>query len=229
MGQFEVVSPTVNHYRGGMRANYTVEKCSFFQRQGETMLHSKTYYIAAMETDWDYSPNRTWEAEMFRGQESPATVFLDKQGGFIGSRETMLHSKTYYIAAMETDWDYSPNRTWEAEMFRGQESPATVFLDKQGGFIGSRYKKVVYRQFTNDKFTKQVERTPDMEHLGIMGPMIHADVGDKIKVVFKNMASRPYSIHAHGVKTETPDVYHTKPGETHTYYWYVTKNTGPTT
>lgn len=123
------------------------------------------------------------------------------------------------------------------------------------------------------------------------GPMIHASVGDKVKVVFKNMASRPYSIHAHGVKTETPDVYHTKPGkerqnlcwhqggqsrniwkrkfhkmpqsncefifcclikwkhvwlwfsacvlvgliyimsfpgETHTYYWYVTKNTGPT-
>ncbi len=42
--------------------------------------------------------------------------------------------------------------------------------------------------------------------------MIHVDVGDKVKVVFKNMASRPYSIHAHGVKTETPDVYHTKPG-----------------
>lgn len=42
--------------------------------------------------------------------------------------------------------------------------------------------------------------------------MIHADVGDKVKVVFKNMASRPYSIYAHGVKTETPDVYHTQPG-----------------
>ncbi|XP_053179120.1 ceruloplasmin [Scomber japonicus] len=177
MGQFEVVSATLNHYRAGMRANYTVQKCSVFQRQGETM----------------------------------------------------LHSKTYYIAAMEMDWDYSPNRTWEAEMFRGMENPAPVFLDQQGGFIGSRYKKVVYRQFTNDKFTTQKERSPDMEHLGIMGPMIHADVGDKVKVVFKNMATRPYSIHAHGVKTETPDVYHTKPGETHTYYWYVTKNTGPTT
>uniref|UniRef100_A0A671YSR9 ferroxidase n=1 Tax=Sparus aurata TaxID=8175 RepID=A0A671YSR9_SPAAU len=177
MGQFEVVSPTVNNYRGGMRANYTVQKCSLFQRQGEVM----------------------------------------------------LHSKTYYIAAMEMDWDYSPNRTWETEMFRGMANPAPVFLDKAGGFIGSRYKKVVYRQFTNDKFTKQVERTADMEHLGIMGPIIHADVGDKVKVVFKNMASRSYSIHAHGVKTETPDVHPTGAGETHTYYWYVTKKTGPTT
>uniref|UniRef100_H2VCE2 Ceruloplasmin n=1 Tax=Takifugu rubripes TaxID=31033 RepID=H2VCE2_TAKRU len=177
MGQFEVVSPTVSNYRGGMRANYTVEKCGLFQRQSEIM----------------------------------------------------LHSKTYYIAAVEIEWDYSPSRIWETENFRGQESPGSVFLDKQAGFIGSRYKKVVYRQFTSDKFTKQVERTADTEHLGIMGLMIHANVGDKVKVVFKNMASRPYSIHANGVKTDTPDVYHTKPGETHTYYWYVTKNTGPTT
>ena len=44
------------------------------------------------------------------------------------------------------------------------------------------------------------------------GPMIHADVGDKVTVVFKNMASRPYSIQAHGVKTETPDVHLTQPG-----------------
>ncbi|KAM4548230.1 ceruloplasmin [Odontesthes bonariensis] len=177
MGKFEVVSATVDHYRHGMRANYLVEKCGMFQRQGEVMLHSKTYYIAAMEMDWDYSPNRTFEAEMFLGHE---------------------------------------------------ENPALVFVDPSGGFIGSRYTKVVYRQFTNDKFVKQVERAADVEHLGIMGPMIHADVGDKVKVVFKNMATRPYSIHAHGVKTESPDVYQTKPGETHTYTWYVNKNTGPT-
>lgn len=43
--------------------------------------------------------------------------------------------------------------------------------------------------------------------------MIHADVGDKVIIVFKNMASRPYSIHAHGVKTETPDVHQTQPGK----------------
>lgn len=54
-------------------------------------------------------------------------------------------------------------------------SPGSVFLDKQAGFIGSRYKKVVYRQFTCDKFTKQVERTADMEHLGIMGMVSAGD------------------------------------------------------
>lgn len=44
------------------------------------------------------------------------------------------------------------------------------------------------------------------------GPQIHADVGDKVKIVFKNMATRPYSIHAHGVKTESSTVVPTFPG-----------------
>jgi len=69
-GQFEVVSATTTDYVAGMRANYTVGKCSMFQRQSETMLRSQTYYIAAMEMDWDYSPNRTWEKEMFDGLDS---------------------------------------------------------------------------------------------------------------------------------------------------------------
>ncbi|XP_034035380.1 ceruloplasmin [Thalassophryne amazonica] len=176
MGQFEVVSATVNDYRGGMRANYTVDKCSIFHRQGVTT----------------------------------------------------FHSKTYYIAAMEIEWDYAPNRTWVNDVKHGQDSTAQNFLSKEGGLIGSSYKKVVYRQFTNDKFTEQVERTADKEHLGIMGPIIHAKVDGTVEIVFKNMASRPYSIHAYGVKTASTDVYHTPPGKTHTYTWYAT-NAGPTT
>ncbi|KAM6963128.1 ceruloplasmin [Aplochiton taeniatus] len=179
MGQFEVVCATVDHYNGGMRANYTVEKCSMFNRQSEFRLHSKTYYVAAVETEWDYAPNRTWEEQMYNGLgSSPGSVFLKPQA--------------------------------------------------QGGFIGSRYKKVVYRQFTNNKFTNQVDRPADMEHLGILGPMLHADVGEKVNVVFKNMASRPYSIHAHGVRTDKPEVHLTQPGETHTYVWNIADTAGPT-
>lgn len=47
----------------------------------------------------------------------------------------------------------------------------------------------------------------------IQGPMLHGNVGEKVKIVFKNMARRPYSIHAHGVKTESPQVVATKPGK----------------
>lgn len=42
-------------------------------------------------------------------------------------------------------------------------------------------------------------RTPDEMHMGIIGPMIKAEVGDTIEIVFKNMASVDYSMHPHGV------------------------------
>lgn len=63
-GQFQVACKTTDHYHGGMRANYTVEKCHFWNRQSEVMLQQKKYYIAAVEIEWDYSPNRIWEEKM---------------------------------------------------------------------------------------------------------------------------------------------------------------------
>ena len=48
-------------------------------------------------------------------------------------------------------------------------------------------------------FTQQKQRNKEEEHLGIMGPMIKAEVGDTIEVIFKNLASREYSIHPHGL------------------------------
>lgn len=58
------------------------------------------------------------------------------------------------------------------------------------------YKKAVYKQYTNETFTTEI---PKPEWLGFLGPMIRAEVGDDIVVHMKNFASRPYSIHPHGV------------------------------
>lgn len=35
--------------------------------------------------------------------------------------------------------------------------------------IGGSYKKMVYREYTDDSFMKQKQRGPDEEHLGILG------------------------------------------------------------
>lgn len=48
-------------------------------------------------------------------------------------------------------------------------SPGNEYLKKDGKFIGSKYKKVLYREYTDETFTKPKERPADMEHLGIMG------------------------------------------------------------
>lgn len=139
----------------------------------------------------------------------------------------LFRTNTYYIAAEEIEWDYSPNRTWEHERhIHHGESPGDAFLNKGEKFIGSTYKKAVYRQYTDRTFTKRKERNEEEKHLGILGPLLIARTHEKVKIVFKNMASRPYSIYAHGVKTDGP-VVQTEPGQTQTYIWKIPERSGP--
>ncbi|XP_048190634.1 ceruloplasmin isoform X2 [Perognathus longimembris pacificus] len=138
-----------------------------------------------------------------------------------------LGKQTYHVAAVEVEWDYSPHREWEKELHNLQgQSASNVFLDKEEFYIGSKYKKVVYRQYTDSSFKVPVERKAEEEHLGILGPLLHANIGDTVTIVFKNMATRPYSIHAHGVKTQSPTVVPTQPGEVHTYVWEIPERSG---
>ena len=66
--------------------------------------------------------------------------------------------------------------------------------------IGHIYKKAMFQEFTDATFTTKKERKTDYEkHLGIMGPVIKVEVGDSVEVLFKNMASREYSVHSEGL------------------------------
>ncbi|XP_040610575.1 ceruloplasmin isoform X1 [Mesocricetus auratus] len=174
-GTFDVECLTTDHYTGGMKQKYTVNQCKQHSEDPTLYLGERTYYVAAVEVEWDYSPSRAWEKELHHLQE---------------------------------------------------QNVSNVFLDKEEFYIGSKYKKAVYRQFTDSTFKVQVKRKDEDVHLGILGPQIHADVGDKIRIVFKNMATRPYSIHAHGVKTESSTVVPTLPGETRTYVWQIPERSG---
>ncbi|MBV8374956.1 MAG: multicopper oxidase domain-containing protein [Candidatus Eremiobacteraeota bacterium] len=149
--------------------------------------------------------------------------------------------RTYYIAADEVRWNYAPGGINEVtgKPFDDLERPYAVH-DKH--HIGSVYWKAIYREYTDASFTTLKPRPPDQRYLGFVGPVIHAEVGDTIKVIFKNNASRPYSIHPHGV-------FYTKdaegmdyndgspaagklggavpPGQTYTYTWQVPERAGP--
>ncbi|KAG7260157.1 hypothetical protein CRUP_020888 [Coryphaenoides rupestris] len=104
---------------------------------------------------------------------------------------------TYYIAAEEILWDYAP------------QTPAYIdkdfkinYLDQGAQRIGSTYKKAVYTQYTDETFTVRSEDKQRKAEVGILGPVIRAQIRDVIKVVFKNMASKPYSIYPHGLMIE---------------------------
>ena len=73
-------------------------------------------------------------------------------------------------------------------------SDGYIFTRSDGPYLGKVYKKVRYHQYTDETFTTKIERNDT--YLGILGPLIMAETYDTIRVLFKNKASRPYSIHA---------------------------------
>ncbi|XP_077015484.1 ceruloplasmin-like [Tamandua tetradactyla] len=137
--------------------------------------------------------------------------------------------KTIYIAAEEIIWDYTPSKKWERELHRLQgRNISSIYLERTGTFLGSEYKKIVYRQYDDVTFTNQTERNEEEKHLDILGPLIFAKPGQVLRIVFKNKGTRPHSIHAHGVKTNSSTVLPTQPGEIQTYIWQIPERTGPT-
>jgi FtsP/CotA-like multicopper oxidase with cupredoxin domain len=150
--------------------------------------------------------------------------------------------RTYYVAADEMDWEYSPLRmnVINGEKYHFQDIPDSKgMLDPNA----TRYRKVLFREYTDATFASLKPRTEAWAHLGILGPLIRAEVGDTIHVVFKNNASRAYSLHPHGVfyaKDSEGAAYKDNstdkdkgddsvaPGATYTYVWLVPERAGPT-
>lgn len=67
-GTFDVECLTTDHYKGGMKQKYTVNRCKR-PEDSPPCLGERTYYIAAVEVEWDYSPHREWEKELHHLQE----------------------------------------------------------------------------------------------------------------------------------------------------------------
>lgn len=149
--------------------------------------------------------------------------------------------RTYYIAADEVTWDYAPAHAdlIHDQPFHYQDDPASKgLLDPNA----TAYRKVLYREYTDSTFSTLKPRSANWQHLGILGPLIRAEVGDTIRLVFRNHASRPYSVHPHGVGyaknaegasyadgTSAADKADdaVAPGATYTYVWPVPERAGP--
>ena len=149
-------------------------------------------------------------------------------------------TRTYYIAVDEIDWDYTPLGK-DNMMGMAPDKNSKMFFESDKHQIGHIYRKAVYREYTDATFTKLKPRAPEWEHLGVLGPAIHAEVGDTIQIFFKNNGTQSYSMHPHGVLYEKAsegsyyndganDPSHNgvvAPGGTHTYIWQVPERAGP--
>ena len=155
--------------------------------------------------------------------------------------------RTYYIAAEEVEWDYAP---LGIDIMTGKpfEGTSAAYTQPGPNHIGHIYRKAVYREYTDSTFATRKARAPEDEYLGLLGPILHVEVGDTIKVIFKNNTSRPYSMsmpndvfrakHATGTgkeldaegeiadpNAEPEDT--VQPGATFNYEWDVPELAGP--
>jgi len=152
------------------------------------------------------------------------------------------HTRTYYVAADTVVWDYAPGP--EINLITGQpyDSTALANVGNDSVNIGHRFLKAIYREYTDSTFTTLKPRDAAWEHLGILGPLLRAVVGDTVRVVFRNNTPRPASMHPHGVfyaKSSEGAPYAdatsgadkaddaVPPGGTYVYVWPVPARAGP--
>ena len=130
-------------------------------------------------------------------------------------------------------WNYVP---------RGRILAGLPGAENEGGSRQTTFRKAIYREYTDATFTTLKPRPPQWEHLGILGPLIRAEVGDIVKVVFKNNTKiilqhasawaglrqrLEGALYDDGVPSDEKKGARVPPGQTFTYIWTVPERAGP--
>ncbi|EOB03456.1 Coagulation factor VIII, partial [Anas platyrhynchos] len=214
-GQFRMFCQIPSHQQAGMEALVRVEQCP-----EERLLKMGQLSDEPEEVDDPGEEEEEEEEEAYHVIQVRSFAKKDPK------------TWTHYIAAEEMDWDYAPMKP--ASLDRNTTS---LFLEAGPQRIGSKYKKVMFVEYEDASFKT---RKMSQEDKGILGPVLKGEVGDQFKIVFRNLASRPYNIYPHGLTSVRP--YHAMrssqvkdvkdipiaPGQSFTYSWRVTTEDGPT-
>jgi hypothetical protein len=105
----------------------------------------------------------------------------------VGAEPALAQGQTrqYYVAAEEVTWDFAPSRK---ALIHGHGPSEAI---PKPWARNTRKKKVRYVEYTDSTFTTP---KPQPEWLGILGPVIRAEVGDIIVVHFLNRAKGRYDL-----------------------------------
>lgn len=132
-----------------MRQQYKVNICPQRKFKHTHANPSKIvqYFISAEEIEWDFSPERRWELELYQTTEEDRCVVIAGWGIALSFVVILFANEIIHVS----------------------RSPGNVFVGKGKNQIGSRYKKVVYREYTDDSFNVQKKQQPSQLHLGLLG------------------------------------------------------------
>jgi manganese oxidase len=133
-------------------------------------------------------------------------------------------TRHYYIAAEDVTWDYAPSGR---DLLHGGVIPRPWTSQTQ-------WPKTRYIEYTDATFSK---RKPQPAWLGILGPVIRAEVGDTVIVDFLNRSQSPHSMHPHGLRYDKDNegaMYlpagrgaAVPPGGRFSYHWLADSGSGP--
>ena len=143
---------------------------------------------------------------------------------FLPSTVVNAGTREYYIAAEAVDWDYAPSGKDLTH-----DGPLSEDVRDH-----TRWRKVRYIEYEKDDFKTRKQQPA---WLGILGPVLRAEVGDTVIVHFLNNADRPYSMHPHGLRytkdhegarySPAGPGAAVEPGKRHTYVWLADETSGP--
>lgn len=136
----------------------------------------------------------------------------------IAVQPAAARERTFFIAADEMLWNYAPSGR---DLVAGRALPALP-----PGQLGFVYHKLEYRAYTDATFSSLLSPAGNDRYLGILGPVLRAEVGDTIAVVFKNNTHVPVDIAPSG-GLAGPQSQLVAPGAVHTYHWSVPESAGP--
>ena len=133
-------------------------------------------------------------------------------------------TRHYYIAAEDITWDFAPSGH---NLLSGEPLSQPWREQRQ-------WPKTRFIEYTDNTF-KIPKPQPDW--LGILGPIIRAEVGDEIVVEFLNRARSPHDMHPHGLRYDknSEGAFYlpfgkgdrVASGARYTYHWFATEGSGP--
>ncbi|XP_053129973.1 coagulation factor VIII isoform X2 [Hemicordylus capensis] len=188
-GTFQMFCQIPSHQQAGMEAEVKVEVCPEPPK--------KLMRLASIPDENDYDGYDGYDGYDY--DASRERVSMDEPVSRIDVRSGAKKLPViwrHYIAAEEIDWDYAPVKPTYLDSNYSKQ-----FLEPGPQRIGSKYKKAKYVEYEDETFTKP--KVPTIDNMGILGPVLKAEVGDEFMIVFKNQASRPYNIYPHGLTNVT--------------------------
>ncbi len=143
---------------------------------------------------------------------------------FVAACHCFAATRHYYIAAEDVLWNYAPSGK---NLMNGNAIP-------QPWASRVEWPKSRFIEYTDSTFAT---KKPQPTWLGILGPIIRAEVGDEIVVEFLNRGRQGHDMHPHGLRYDKENegsLYlpivkgaFVAPGARYTYHWFAIPSSGP--